>query len=151
VKEAEESYFGGKRKGKRDRGAAGKVPVFDLLKRGGRVYTLPIPNANQSKTLMPTLESRVAPDSVMYTDNSAGYDKMNVSRFHYVHINYEKALIGELGNRSRINGTLKLLEVGESTSTQIYRHPVHALLLPTYFLRECEWRLNEENHKELYC
>ena len=37
--EVDESYFGGKRKGKRGRGAAGKVPVFGLLKRGGKVYT----------------------------------------------------------------------------------------------------------------
>src|ERR1035437_3305095 len=36
--EADESYFGGRRKGKRGRGAAGKVPVFGLLKRGGKVY-----------------------------------------------------------------------------------------------------------------
>ena len=36
--ELDESYFGGKRKGKRDRGVAGKVPVFGLLKRGGKVY-----------------------------------------------------------------------------------------------------------------
>lgn len=31
--EADESYFGGARKGKRGRGAAGKVAVFGLLKR----------------------------------------------------------------------------------------------------------------------
>ena len=31
--EVDESYFGGHRKGKRGRGAAGKVPVFGLLKR----------------------------------------------------------------------------------------------------------------------
>jgi len=31
--EVDESYFGGVRKGKRGRGAAGKVPVFGLLKR----------------------------------------------------------------------------------------------------------------------
>ena len=29
--EVDESYFGGKRKGKRGRGAAGKVPVFGLF------------------------------------------------------------------------------------------------------------------------
>jgi transposase-like protein len=29
--EADESYFGGSRKGKRSRGVAGKVPVFGLL------------------------------------------------------------------------------------------------------------------------
>ena len=32
----DESYFGGKRKGKRGRGAAGKVWVFGLLKRGSK-------------------------------------------------------------------------------------------------------------------
>ena len=35
--ELDESYFGGVRKGKRGRGAAGKVIVFGILKRGGRV------------------------------------------------------------------------------------------------------------------
>lgn len=33
--EIDESYFGGQRKGKRGRGAAGKVPVFGILKREG--------------------------------------------------------------------------------------------------------------------
>lgn len=37
--EVDESYFGGTQKGKRGRGSAGKVPVFGLLKRGGKVYT----------------------------------------------------------------------------------------------------------------
>ena len=53
--EVDESYFGGVRKGKRGRGAAGKVPVFGLLKRGGRVYAVTIPNA-RSETLLPILE-----------------------------------------------------------------------------------------------
>ncbi len=39
VVELDESYFGGARKGKRGRGAAGKVVVFGILKRGGKVYT----------------------------------------------------------------------------------------------------------------
>jgi len=37
--ELDESYFGGVRKGKRGRGAAGKVIVFGILKRHGKVYT----------------------------------------------------------------------------------------------------------------
>ncbi len=44
--EVDESYFGGQRKGKRGRGAAGKVAVFGLLKRNGKVYTVAVPNAN---------------------------------------------------------------------------------------------------------
>ena len=42
--EADESYFGGHRKGKRGRGAAGKTAVFGLLKRNGKVYTVAVPN-----------------------------------------------------------------------------------------------------------
>ena len=36
--ELDESYFGGARKGKRGRGAAGKIVVFGLLKRGGKIF-----------------------------------------------------------------------------------------------------------------
>ena len=58
--EVDESYFGGMRKGKRGRGAAGKVPVFGLLKRGGKVYTAIIPNA-KSDTLIPIIREHVKP------------------------------------------------------------------------------------------
>ena len=60
--EVDESYFGGFRKGKRGRGATGKVPVFGLLKRGGRVYTKITPDA-RSKTLMPIIKREVVPDN----------------------------------------------------------------------------------------
>ena len=103
--------------------------MFGLLTRGGRVYTLPIPNANQSQDFVPILESRVVPDSVVYTDSFADYDVMGVSRFHHVRISHEKPSVGGLGNRSHINGTLKLLGPGEATSTQIQRHSAQALLL----------------------
>jgi transposase len=45
---ANESYFGSKRKGKRGRGAVGKVPVFGFLKREGKVYTKVIPDASSA-------------------------------------------------------------------------------------------------------
>lgn len=51
--ELDESYFGGHRKGKRGRGAAGKVAVFGILKRGGKVYTVVFENAKR-ETLLPT-------------------------------------------------------------------------------------------------
>jgi transposase len=55
--EVDESYFGGKRKGKRGRGAGGKIPVFGLLKRGGRVYTKIIPDASRA-TLIPIIADK---------------------------------------------------------------------------------------------
>jgi len=146
VKEVEGSYFSGRRKGKRGRGAAGKVPVFGLLKRGGRVYTLPIPNA-KAKTLMPILESRVVLDSVVYTDSFASYDVMDVSKFHHIRINHEKAFVAWLGNRSHINGI-------ENFWNQAKRHLRRYNGIPRkhfyYFLKECEWRFNGGNYKELH-
>ena len=52
--ELDESYFGGVRKGKRGRGAAGKIPVFGLLKRGGKVYTQ-IVTDTKTETLLPII------------------------------------------------------------------------------------------------
>lgn len=45
IAELDESYFDGLHKGRRGRGAAGKVPVYGILKRGGTVYTTMISNA----------------------------------------------------------------------------------------------------------
>lgn len=71
--EVDESYFGGTRKGKRGRGAAGKVPVFGILKRGGKVYTQIIPDA-ASQTLMPIIRDKIQPDSIVYSDCWRGYN-----------------------------------------------------------------------------
>ena len=70
--ELDESYFGGVRKGKRGRGAAGKVAVFGILKRGGKVYTQVILDA-KSDTLMPIIRQKIQPDSVVYTDHWRAY------------------------------------------------------------------------------
>ena len=62
--EADESYFGGHRKGKRGRGAAGKVAVFGLLKRNGKVYTVAVPNT-QTAALLSVIREQVKPDSIV--------------------------------------------------------------------------------------
>lgn len=80
--ETDESYFGGQRKGKRGRGAAGKVTVFGLLKRNGKVYTVTVPNT-QTATLFPIIREQVKPDSIVYTDCYRSYDVLNVSEFSY--------------------------------------------------------------------
>jgi len=66
--ELDESYFGGHRKGKRGRGAAGKVAVFGILKRKGKVYTVVV-NDTKTQTLMPLISRKITPDSVVYTDS----------------------------------------------------------------------------------
>ena len=57
--EADESYFGAKRvRGKRGRGAAGKTPVFGLLKRGGKVYVKVVEKCSKDE-LMPVIQGKI--------------------------------------------------------------------------------------------
>ena len=81
--EVDESYFGGHRKGKRGRGAAGKVPVFGLLKRGGKVYAVVIANA-KATTLLPILKQRIVPDSIVHSDSLPSYNALDVSGFRHL-------------------------------------------------------------------
>ncbi|MEM9348493.1 MAG: IS1595 family transposase, partial [Planctomycetota bacterium] len=99
--EIDESYFGGRRKGKRGRGAAGKVAVFGLLKRGGKVYTQMIADC-QRDTLMPIICQRVKPDSVVYSDTFASYSTLSAEGYHHVRINHND-ILAEPGGR-HING-----------------------------------------------
>jgi transposase len=98
--EVDESYFGGRRKGKQGRGAAGKVPVFGLLKRGGKVHAVMIPDA-KSLTLIGIIRQRIQPDSIVYTDSFGSYDILDVSEFHHHRINHSQAFAAE---RNHING-----------------------------------------------
>ncbi|EEZ72102.1 hypothetical protein NEICINOT_03938 [Neisseria cinerea ATCC 14685] len=98
--ELDESYFGGRRKGRRGRGAAGKVVVFGILKRNGRIYTVVVDNA-KSDTLMPVIKQKIMPDSIVYTDSLSSYDKPDVSGFIHHRINHSKEFADR---RNHING-----------------------------------------------
>ncbi len=87
--ELDESYFGGKRKGKRGRGAGGKTAVFGILKRNGKVYTIVVKDTKQ-ETLMPIITSKIKPDSVVYTDTYPSYNALNVNDFKHFRINHSK-------------------------------------------------------------
>ena len=98
--ELDESYFGGVRKGKRGRGAAGKVAVFGILKRGGKVFTQIVSNT-KSETLMPLISRKIALDSVVYTDSYKSYNVLDVSHFYHERINHSERF-GD--GKNHING-----------------------------------------------
>src|ERR1700679_2737582 len=140
--EADESYFGGRRKGKRGRGAGGEVPVFGLLKRRGKVYTAIIPDAT-TDTLMDIIEEQVEPDSIVYTDTFRAYDALDVSDFHHMRINHSKLFADK---KNHINGI-------ENFWNQAKRHMRRFNGVPRqhfyWYLKECEWRFNGNGHKAL--
>lgn len=136
--EVDESYFGGRRKGKRGRGAAGKVPVFGLLKRGGKVYTKIIPNAS-SATLMPIIEGKVVPDSIVYSDSWKGYNVLDVSDFKHCRINHSK-LFADAQNP--INGIENFWNQAKHHLRRFNGVPRAQFGL---YLKECEWRFNNSD------
>ena len=87
--ELDESYFGGVRKGKRGRGSAGKIAVFGILKRGGKVFTVVVDDT-RSNTLLPIIANKIAPDSIVYTDSYRSYNILGVSDFYHERINHSQ-------------------------------------------------------------
>ena len=141
VVELDESYFGGVRKGKRGRGAAGKVVVFGLLKRGGKVYAKVVDNA-RTATLMPVIQRKVAPDSVVYTDSFSSYDALDVSQFHHVRINHS---VEFAQGRNHINGIENFWNQAKRVLRKYNGVPKDNFPL---FLKECEFRFNFGTHKQ---
>ena len=140
--EADESYFGGHRKGQRGRGAAGKVPVFGLLKRGGRVYTAIVPDCAAS-TLIPIINEQVTPDSIVYTDSFRAYDVLDTSAFKHLRVNHS-LLFAE--GRNHINGIENFWNQAKRHMRKFNGVPKQNFYL---FLKECEWRFNGGNHQAL--
>ncbi|MCW9732046.1 IS1595 family transposase [Avibacterium sp. 20-15] len=134
--EADESYFGSARTGKCGRGAAGKIAVFGLLKRNGKVYTVAVPNT-QSATLLPIIREKVKPDSITYRS----YDVLDVSEFSHFRINHGTHFAE---NHNHINGI-------ENFWSQAKRHLRKFNGIPKahfeLYLKECEWRFNYSDIK----
>ena len=92
--ELDEAYFGGRRKGKRGRGAAGKSVVFGLLERDGRVYTKVVENVT-ADNLMAHIKARTRKGSVYYTDAFRGYQSLKRYGKHHT-VNHSKSLVDKL-------------------------------------------------------
>ena len=140
--EIDESYFGGHRKGRRGRGAAGKVPVFGILKRNGKVYTAIIQDT-KAETLLPIIHKNVVPDSIVYTDSYRSYNALDVSKFHHKRINHSKLFADKLNH---INGIENFWNQAKRQLRKFNGVPKEHFNL---FIKECEWRFNFGTPKNL--
>jgi transposase len=138
--ELDESYFGGRNKGRRGRGTA-KIPVFGILKRNGRVYTQIIRNAKRSE-IQPIIKQFVRSGSTVYTDKWRAYDGLVLDGYKHYRINHQK---NEFSNRkgNHINGIenfwsyakRRLQKFNGIATKNFYFH-----------LKECEFRYNERKN-----
>jgi len=87
--EADESYFGGHRRGVRGRGALGKIPVFGILERKGRVKVTVVPNVSR-RTLLDATVRVVKRGSLVYTDKYAGYDTLTFCGYRHLRVEHGK-------------------------------------------------------------
>ena len=141
--EVDESYFGGKRKGKRDRGAADKVPVFGLLKRNGKVYTRIVKDVSRD-TLRKIIRTKVIPESVIYSDSFRSYDGLVLDGFKHYRINHDKQF--KRGKRNHINGIENFWGYAKTKLKRYYGINRNYFYL---YLKEMEFRFNNRKTSNL--
>ena len=141
--EIDEAYFGGRRKGKRGRGAAGKSIVFGLLERDGRVYTKVVEQVTADE-LMTHIKAHTRKGSVYYTDTFRSYNSLKRLGKHLT-VNHSKHMVDKR-TKNHING----IEGFWSYAKHIlynYRG-VSKYHFPMY-LKEVEYRYNHR-HENLF-
>ena len=146
VFECDESYFGAKRvRGKRGRGAAGKTPVFGLLKRGEKVFVKIVERCSKDE-LMPIIQGKVLEGATINTDGWKAYDGLVVNGYdHYrvFHSNDEFAR-----GKCHVNGIESFWSFSKRRLAKF-----NGLSDETFYLhlKESQWRWNlkDDNIKQL--
>ena len=73
--EVDETYIGGRRPGKRGRGAAGKTIVAGLVQRGGQAIVKVVPDV-KAYTLLPMIQVHIPQGQRVYTDEMLSYNRL---------------------------------------------------------------------------
>jgi len=80
--EVDETYIGGKRAGKRGRGASGKTTVMGLTERHGKAIIKVVPDV-KTRTLLPMIWKNVVSNSTVFTDELPSYNL--IAKLGYTH------------------------------------------------------------------
>ena len=135
--EVDETYIGGKKPGKRGRGAEGKSKVIGAVQRSGRVVAQVVPDVKRH-TLVPFMAKKVSPNATLFTDEFPSYDHMTKLGYKHKRIDHgsEVYVNGNIHTNS-IEGFWSLVKRGISG---VY-HSVSPLYLQLY-LNEYAFRYN---------
>lgn len=140
--EIDDAYFGGRRKGKRGRGATGKRVVSGLLERDGRVYTRVVTPVTKDE-LRAIIQKKTRKGSVYYTDTFRSYNSLKRWGKHH-HLNHAKAFAYR--GKNHING---IEGFGSFAKHILYNYRgVSNYHFPMY-LKEVEYRFNHR-HENLF-
>lgn len=136
--EADETYFGGKRKGPRGRGARNKTPVFGILERNGTVKVEVVPDVSAESLLGLTLKM-VRRGSIVYTDKFRSYDSLMFCGYRHLKVDHSKRFVS---GKVYINGLEGFWSYAKERL--IKHHGVSKKRFPLY-LKEMEFRYNHRN------
>jgi transposase-like protein len=140
--EADETYFGGKRRGKRGRGAHNKVALMGVLERKGNLAVTVTENC-QAKTLMPIIAKHAAPGSVVCTDEFNSYLRLAKAGYTHSSVHHTKGeWVRGLTHTNGIDGFWSQLKRSiHGTFHHVSRHYLSAYVnefVYRYNLRESE-------------
>lgn len=137
--ELDETYFGGRRKGKRGRGAAGKVPVFGIYGRNGTVRVEVVKNVTAESLLNMTIK-KVRRGSIVYTDKFRSYDALMFCGYRHLRVDHKRRFSS---GRVYINGLEGFWSYAKERIIKF--HGVSKEKFPLY-LKEMEFRYNNRHH-----
>lgn len=135
--EMDETMFGGKKPGKRGWGTTGKIMVFGIYQRNGKVSTFPI-TSRAGDTLIPLIGKHTKSGSLYYTDDWFAYAHLSIRGNHVV-VRKEK---GVPKGRDHLNGIEGFWSYAKHWLYQYRGVPKHYFHL---YIKEIEWRFNHRN------
>ena len=141
--EADETYVGGVRRGKRGRGAEGKTVVFGMAERKGKVIAKVVPDV-KANTLLPIIKEKVLESSIVYTDELPSYDRLPKLGYQHRRIHHASKVyvMGDI-HTNTVDGFWSLIKRGISG----VNHAVSAKYLQNY-LNEYAFRYNRREQEE---
>jgi len=141
--EVDETYVGGRHKGKRGRGAFGKTMVIGAAQREGRIVAKTGSDAS-SDTLLPFITDHVLPESTVYTDELPSYNPVGKSGYVHRRIHHASRIyvMGDI-HTNTVEGFWSLLKRGVGG---VY-HAASQKHLQSY-LDEYSFRYNHRNDEQ---
>lgn len=140
--EIDEAYFGGRRKGKRGRGAAGKSVVLGLLERQGKVYTRVVSTVS-AEQLLDIIRNKTRKGSVFHTDTFKSYNSLHQFGKH-LKVNHNKTLVSR--NHNHINGIEGFWSYAKH---KLYNYRGVSKANFALYLKEMEYRFNHRKENIL--
>ncbi len=136
--EEDESYFGGRRKGKRGRGSENKTIVFGILERGGKV-SVSIIKDTSAETLIHETVAKVRRGSIVYTDKWKDYDSLVFCGYRHLNIDHRYRF---KQGKVYINGVEGFWGFAKERLIKYHGISKNKFLL---YIKEMEWRYNNRN------